>query len=356
MKLKIVYIQPEEWVSFRSNSMFTIGGDGKLTVPKIETFYGAFKTAVLKQNKINPLKDGIPEEFKSIIGDSDIAGDLNIWGPFFFKNENGSKKHFFPVPSSIYQIEENDDSKKLKNMEPNKEMKYDYNTHELNLPWIGDYTDDISSPDGELIELAELENFKDGKEFETFCKSEIYSIESKLGIALKSSEKHTEESMIYTLLNYRFKENTGFFLFTDEKTYNLLKGIEEIFLGSKQRSAFVSYGEIETSVFDKNNSNKKAICLLTPCVFDDGFIPKDGKLGSSKIISAVLGRKLAVSGWNLVKQEPKPILNVVSPGSVYFLDGDIENDLEISSEKSDFGYGKYITFNWDYFKGGNSNE
>ncbi|MER3557397.1 MAG: CRISPR-associated protein Cmr3 [Thermus sp.] len=61
--------------------------------------------------------------------------------------------------------------------------------------------------------------------------------------------------------------------------------------------------------------------LLTPGFFQQGFLPRAFSQGSSgpKVVAVALERPLAVSGWDLKENRPKPSRRAVPMGSVYFL-------------------------------------
>ncbi|OAA26689.1 hypothetical protein AT15_06330 [Kosmotoga arenicorallina S304] len=377
MKYNVVYFEPEEWVAFRENTGFEIGTSARLSQPKVETFLGAVRTAFLRKSGTDP--ENIPEEIASKIGNSFSSGLFKMVGPFIYSED----RHYLPAPANLYELTDEEESesksnkkKEYKLMVPNKELSHNYDGFDLNLPWIPYSKKVAKQPEGELIEIKSLEALQKGKldelnlarfadhiaAIETHDElnlarfaDHIAAIETHVGIALEKNAKKTEEGMLYSINTYRFKENSGFYFFIDNKTKEIIKEIDEVFLGMKQRVAKLRFGEIETNLFEFKSNNKSAVCLITPAIFNNGFMPSDGMMKSTKITSAIVKRKIPISGWDLAKNEPKPIYHAVPPGSVYFLDGSIDNDLftnSISDMLDDFGYGRYFTINWDFFRRG----
>ncbi len=61
------------------------------------------------------------------------------------------------------------------------------------------------------------------------------------------------------------------------------------------------------------------LVFLTPAFLEGAYLPKDGAFGGARVVAAVVGRPLAVSGWDLKGGKPKPSRRAVPAGSVYFL-------------------------------------
>lgn len=352
MTYDVIYFEPEDWLAFRDNRAFEINGTCNISLPKIETFVGALKTAILRKNGIDPNKE-IPKEYREIIGDSQTAGKIEIFGPFLFKED----KHFFPIPLGLFEIDTKSDgtNKKYGFMQPHKSLRKEYMGYEFYLPWIPFMKDGIEQPEEQLIELKHLENLRNGnmENIQLNKSEELFKVETKVGIKLEKNQKKAEEGNLYSIKTFRFVEGAGFFCFASPETIQLLQGINEIFLGMKQRSVRIRLGKIQTTLFDRLQDEKAALILLTPSIFKGGFIPKSKRLFEIEIISAIIGRKQAISGWDISNNQPKPIHHVVPAGSVYFLAGNPEVNpfnSSVSDEFSDFGYGKYFVMNWDYIR------
>lgn len=61
------------------------------------------------------------------------------------------------------------------------------------------------------------------------------------------------------------------------------------------------------------------VVLLTPGFFGGAYLPEGGAIAGARVEAALVGRPLAVSGWDLAGGKPKPSRRAVPMGSVYFV-------------------------------------
>lgn len=59
--------------------------------------------------------------------------------------------------------------------------------------------------------------------------------------------------------------------------------------------------------------------LPHPRLLGEAYLPKGRAFQGASVVAAVVGRPLAVSGWNLKEGKPKPSRRAVPAGSVYFV-------------------------------------
>ena len=139
-----------------------------------------------------------------------------------------------------------------------------------------------------------------------------------------------------------------------KKDYCLLVKINEID-SMPEKGLFTLGGEGKTVRFEKINNNPLEdlenmnfelkdgifkLYLATPAIFENGWLPrwinaetlegeKDGiKL---KLIACAIGKYLRIGGWDMAKNEPKPMYKAVPAGSVYYfkvLNGASSNDVK----------------------------
>ncbi len=78
-------------------------------------------------------------------------------------------------------------------------------------------------------------------------------------------------------------------------------------------------------------SKRLSLCLATPALFAGGWLPGwlDGDLEGTppdagglrlRLVSAAVGRRIGVSGWDMATRSPKPARAAVPAGSVYFFE------------------------------------
>ncbi len=130
---------------------------------------------------------------------------------------------------------------------------------------------------------------------------------------------------------------------------------------------FAPPGEV-LEAFRKGARGLRLVCV-TPCRFERGWLPDGfeahgneyrGRLaaieGELVLRAALVGRPLAVSGWDLARGEPKPTDRMVPPGSVFFLaraDGQAFGEAEAKAlwlasigGRSEEGFGRVVPGIW----------
>ncbi len=338
-ELYAVYFQPEDWLAFRENRRFNPGDTVKSVFPSPFPFYGAVRTALLKKYgvKLNyHQKVDLSRDLIEKIGDENDPGMIRLFGPFLYSEQHGEKKHYFPAPKNVY-----------KHGSVYKIMRYfdtevELDDLKLGLAWIPEY-DNVQEAEEKYIEARELIKLQSGESF-VLCNPENFEIESKLGVALEKSQKKAQEGMIYTMAFYRFKDG-GFFMLTDsQKTVEELSKIDGVFLGSKQRWCSLKIESFSHNIFKRIESKEIAIELITPAIYDNGIVPKEGRFGEVKIKAIAAGKKIAISGWDYASGKPKPICQAVSPGTVYYLEKIPEDDENIIKQSfyNQFGFGRFV--------------
>lgn len=61
------------------------------------------------------------------------------------------------------------------------------------------------------------------------------------------------------------------------------------------------------------------LVFLTPAFLGEAYLPKGRAFLGASVVAALVGRPVAVSGWNLKEGKPKPSRRAVPAGSVYFV-------------------------------------
>lgn len=106
------------------------------------------------------------------------------------------------------------------------------------------------------------------------------------------------------------------------------------YLGGKRRLARVEgagAGVFDAPADDAGDAPGMRLYVVTPACFADGWLPNgfsrvDGALrgrlapstGEFVLRAAIVGRPVAVGGWDMQRRRPKPIRRLVPAGSVYF--------------------------------------
>lgn len=346
-KLYAVYFQPEEWLAFRENRRFNPGDSAKSIFPSLFPFYGAVRTALLRLYGVElkyHRKPALSEELSKKIGDETNPGVIKLYGPFVYSEQSGEKKHYFPAPRNIYKY--NSEYRIMQYFD----ASIDLEDLRVGLAWIPEH-DGVEEATENYIELEELLKLQSKERF-TLSRPTNFQIETRLGIALESSQKKSQEGMIYTISTYRFKDG-GFFMLTDsEQTVSEISKIQGVFLGSKQRWCNVKVEPFKHNVFKRIETERVAISLVTPAIYEGGIVPKGAKFADVNIKAIAAGRKMAISGWDFAAGRPKPVYQAVSPGTVYYLDKAPESDESIINQSfySQFGFGKFVYIPYELYE------
>ena len=100
-----------------------------------------------------------------------------------------------------------------------------------------------------------------------------------------------------------------------------------------------------------STSDYPFIVLTTPAIFGNRWCPAALE---PQIVAAAIGPAIAVSGWDLAKQGPKPSRHAVPAGSVYFLDRSVDSlptNLADAPEDRRQGWGCYLQGVWNHDSG-----
>lgn len=155
---------------------------------------------------------------------------------------------------------------------------------------------------------------------------ELFVYEPRFGIAIDRGKRTTQTQMLYRASFVRLKD--GVALWAKVEGVSLR---EKGFLrfGGEGRSA--SYEAIDPlpnfASYVPNLEKRFKVVLISPAWFSGGWQPKDGKWEAIfqkpvRLIAAAIPRPQKFGGFDVAKNEPKPIRNFVPAGSVYFFEAD----------------------------------
>jgi len=192
-----------------------------------------------------------------------------------------------------------------------------------------------------------LGNYLTGDSTEYFVISDIVSkIEPRIGIKM-SSDGTAEHGLIYNVLFHRLVETASFWFKITSTLGNessLLPDKGFLALGGESRAAYfekVSDEKLPAPLSEEQDNNIKQqmvkslvdkrtfkLYLISPAIFEQGWLPDcidphtyewEPLTGfHTKLIAAAVGKYASISGWDLMKNLPKPLLRAVPAGSVYF--------------------------------------
>lgn len=363
-----IFIEPNDVLMFRDGKPFSGGDDHYargIFPPFPSTFYGAIRSKILSEKYPqyeSYKKSVIPDDIKREIGTNSSYGSLTITNFLIAEREDGIINPIFPIPKDVVKIKDKD-KKDLFILKPEEQLKNQIN---FNLPisslanlWLENEAPLEETND--FISLKMLDKYLQGDILdETIDKNDLYQKEERVGIGKDRMRKTAKTGLLYSVEYFRLKQEVGFIV--------ELSGVESLpkegllRLGGDHRSAF--YKETPFQMLDAevvkrkiNNTMRFKIILLTPAIFNNGWIPDwiDVRSGvglvngiSLKAVSAAIGKPLYAGGFDFAKGKPKDMKKAVPQGSVYYFEikhGSIDEIFNtfwlksISSDKQKEGFG-----------------
>lgn len=165
--------------------------------------------------------------------------------------------------------------------------------------------------------------------------SELWSLDSRLGIALEAGRNTVADGQLYTSETVALRPGVGFVAQVAGADGLIPQGGLLRFGGDghaasvRACTAFLPQGDASALA----SARRFRLLLTSPGIFPDGWrlpgMQADGRWhfhgASARLASAALPRLETLSGWDVARQQPKPALRAVPAGSVYWLD-DFQGD------------------------------
>lgn len=320
-----ISIKPSDTLYFRGTRPFTKGEDNFsdfIFPPYPSTFYGLIKTNILFNfGSIEEFKANKHKYQKLLTEDS-----IEIRGPFI------KDKYFFyfPVPKDLVEV--NGDRKAvLKVIKPSLFIKEDNFENIFYWNGVG-----IVEDESGFINSTYLEKYLNNSNCDFSIEKDIYETEYKVGIKRNYSTLTSEDHNLYSIPMIRMKEDLEFLLEINNVDENIIEFFSTstfggegkvVFLRKEADVKFENIIDINAQTKNKINEDKKfKIYLATPAIFEKGWLPKwidennmEGKFEGIrlKLVSCSIGKYIRIGGWDMAKNEPKPVKKAVPAGSVY---------------------------------------
>ncbi len=358
-----IFIEPLDVMLFRDGKPFSAEEDviaSSIFPPFPSTFYGAIRTEILSRQNFEFLPLSPVKNNSQYLNQIDsLTQDLGIVGPFI-ADENHLE--YFPIPKDVMKIKGEDKYVQLK-PRSSPPFKSDLAVSPL---WVKTNYDEHMEDSKGFIRESKLKIYLRGEKsdgWSILSLDEIFQKEERVGIKRPGATKTTEEGLFYIAEFVRLKSRYGFTLDIEGNADLPDKGF--LRLGGESRAA--SYRKIEDRNWDDDAIKKKIketrkfkLYLLSPAIFNQGWVAEWMQKGEKdglkfKRVSACVGKPVSVGGFDIVKNEPKPIKKAVPAGSVYFfelLEGNVDELFKafqfksISDEKQKEGFGITLVGGW----------
>ncbi|OUD14539.1 type III-B CRISPR module-associated Cmr3 family protein [Thioflexithrix psekupsensis] len=189
---------------------------------------------------------------------------------------------------------------------------------------------------GFLIQETSFRNYLQGKKKNIYLKKikEYLHEEPKIGIVYNMATHSVEEGFLYRVGTQRFEIKLSVEIegLNDFPKKGLMK------LGGEGKAArFDSISNFGSKIIPKEHSLKKGsvfkLYLASPAIFHQGAYPDLERFGfSCKLITAAIPKPVAIGGFDIQKNRPKPTYQVVPAGAVYYYRND-NDDPKLIIEK-----------------------
>ena len=348
MKVRIWEFKALDTLFFRDSTPHDAGEGGgtgvkSLFPPYIFTLQGAIRTGLALGQGWTP-RGEIP--FPAELGDGDNLGQVSFEGPYFKQG----KDYLFQVPLNLLHR----NFEEFSCVEPGTEL-FHTDMGKVRLPKLAKAIEGAKIMNDYLITGNGFKKLLNGEKFrfarEDFVeKSKLWHEEERAGIAIDRVSGTSKDRMLYFTSHIRPEQELSIAV--------KVKGIDEdwhrqapslLSLGGEGRMAAVHIGEDQAilppmpDLLMKDGKTRFTATLLTPgCIWpyrslED--ITKEMELLIEKglpsipgnCISACIGKMHQLGGFDLAKREPRPLIPVIQPGSMWFYEGE-EKDIDLLQE------------------------
>lgn len=321
--------------------------------PSPSVFYGAIRTAFASYNNISFDKLDNSE--------NDPTNNLRI---NFIAYSIGSNEDnlYYPLPQDLVKrkIEgENTSSAFQLRLIENDGLNSNQLPYLLE-PTDADIYEDISNA---IFAEDQLKKYLSSKSEKYYFKNldDLIKLEPKVGIGRSDTSKTSQEGLLYRVGMRRMQSIES----NQEQHFNFIIGFDGINdfpeegylkLGAEGKTAKFSQAKVDKQTDVNLTSNKIKITLLTPAIFNNGWLPEEwDPFGFTftyqgidmKLLAAKIKYPKYLGGFDMKNKTPKEMKKTVPEGSVYYLE--IENNPEkaieifqqnsISKHKSKEGFG-----------------
>lgn len=351
-------IKPFDVVLFRDSRPFSAGENtrayGSIFPPSGLPFVGAIRSIMLNQKGV-AYRDYLDnkDEIQKIYGSPDNLKPLCFRGPFLAYGN----QLIFPTPRDLVELVHNEEhSGRLQYLKASdvmhKEFGLSSSPPSLPLDFINIIPGAREPETGFIDENNLKEYLLENQPFSVWREGIPAVDETRTGTSLNDNGT-VEKGMLYTAAFKRMCNQSAFWVHIsadngeDEKLLRENKGF--IRLGGERKKAdYCRYADNErSSLFNEADYTNGLIShltgqknfkllLLTAAVFSAGWYPDGIRIESghyiydlgngmkATLMSAAVGKRQEIGGWNLAFKSPRELRRVVPAGSVYYFQMDEE--------------------------------
>lgn len=332
MSTQWIFIEAHDVWMFRDAKPFTAGEGfiARSTFPPFpQTVQGAIRSLVIEQSDISraDFRTRADETLLAKIGAPSITktgnatlGDFWMQGPYVAQRNGDQVELLVPTPLDVMRLKDDPDASPilLRPQPPDFACNTPFDGWQMLVPPDGaEY-----EPAGGWLRQADFERYLKGQPpKQVVTTNEIYELDGRVGLALDYTRRAHRESMFYNIDFARPKPDIG--LLVEIPKGLLVESSGFITLGGESRMG--RYETVDFALSPNTYTGKIKIVLQTPAYFSGGWQPDNGNWSrwvghEGQLVSMALGRPDLISGWDVVRNQPKPLYHYVPAGSVYYFE------------------------------------
>lgn len=337
---------------FRDSSPFRdgdkVGNTQVIFPPPMATLQGAIRTALASAKGWIPGNDaGWPEE----LGTPEDLGELNLFGPYL----QWQGQPLFPMPRMVLMSLGGETAR----LEPGEAVRTDIGMVRLPTLPPGASTG-LKEPEDYWITRDTFEAVLAGDVPVKYCySSKLWNTEFRVGLTMQ--ERAAEPGKLYQTYHTRPSPTTSIAVEVLGISPQWQETIPSVLpLGGEGRFAQVDVypgGDLLPTMPDfapdRSGRIRFVVVLVTPGYFANVASAMQAGPLPFPCVSAVVGRTVAVGGWDLKNGRPRSPLTFIPAGSVWFYEIAQEQWGQIASlhgqkigNKTEYGYGQILLGKW----------
>jgi CRISPR-associated protein Cmr3 len=366
---------------FRAGQPFHAGEGGYSRVsshfpPPMSTLQGAIRSTLAAAYGWRPGQD---EDWPEQLGDADNLGQLSLQGPYLLKFvQKGEKSYLFPAPLHLLITETpGADSKILTTfLTPGETLTCDLGTA-VRLPRQKIKLAGAHLPEHFYLTRAGYTAVAEGKappEQEIIKAENLWLEEPRIGLKRSTESRTAEDRHLYRVGHIRPQPDLKICVIVNGLPPDGPDLLQKIVpLGGEGRLAAVEINPFTADDYRslippcpklapaKDGQIRYTLSLITPSSSGnkgqlEQLIRKGPTNAPGRCISASIGKPQLYGGWDLEKQEPRPLQPYLPPGSTWFFEAGAEEkaDIEdlhgrcIDDEAAPaYGYGQVLIGTWE---------
>ncbi len=323
------FIEPHDVWMFRDNKPFTAQQSfvaRSMFPPTPQTMQGAIRTHVIERASVgwSAYARGESPDLRQLVGTPPTAdgpgelGSLRLRGPFVARRENGRIRRLTQMPMDVFRRKE--DLSQLVRLMPHP---LDFETESPLAGWQPLRLSPDAIPEeyeearGWLDDAALVEYMRGATPSSAVKPGDLYHYDERIGLGLVHERRVAAEALLYHAEFVRLCDGVGLLAGVSD---GLLDERGILNLGGEARAAY--YETVDYAPPTVEAQDRLTLVLLTPAYFSGGWQPANGDWtpwvgATGRLVSAVIGKPLLISGWDVARNRAKTLYHYVPAGSVY---------------------------------------